>query len=76
MEQLFNVIDEPWICVMDKNCQIKEVSLRDTLLKSQDFIELAGETKAQDFAILRFLLALMYTIFYRYDLNGEKFDVR
>ena len=30
-ETEFNLLDEPWIRVMDDNCQIKEVSLTDAL---------------------------------------------
>ncbi len=74
--QEFNLIEEPWIRVLDKNCRIKEVSIREVLLSAHKFAELAGEIKTQDFAILRFLLALMYTIFYRYDIDGSEIDLR
>ena len=72
MERAFNLLEEPWICVRLPDCQIQEVSLRDALLRSHEYTELAGETKAQDFAILRLLLAVMYTVFSRYGLQGEE----
>ena len=71
----FNLIKEPWIRVMNKDYSVEEVSLHDAILKAHEFLGLAGETKAQDFAILRFILAIMYTVFYRYDLNGEDIDL-
>ena len=61
---------------MDKDCLIKEVGIREALLNAHEFVELSGETKTQDFAILRLLLALMYTIFYRYDIDGSEIDLR
>ena len=74
--QEFNLIEEPWIRVLDKDCRIKEVGIREALLNAYEFVELSGETKTQDFAILRLLLAAMYTIFYRYDIDGNEIDVR
>ena len=74
--QEFNLIEEPWIRVLDKDCRIKEVGIREALLNAHEFAELSGETKTQDFAILRFLLAMMYTIFYRYDIDGSEIDLR
>ncbi|MBQ6983256.1 MAG: type I-E CRISPR-associated protein Cse1/CasA [Synergistaceae bacterium] len=74
--QEFNLIEESWIRVLDKDCRIKEVGIREALLNSHEFVELSGETKTQDFAVLRLLLAMMYTIFYRYDIDGNEIDVR
>ncbi|MDE5736990.1 MAG: type I-E CRISPR-associated protein Cse1/CasA [Oscillospiraceae bacterium] len=75
MEQEFNLIDEPWICVRTANCQIKEVSLKEVMLHAHEYIELSGETKSQDFAILRLLLAIMYTVFSRYDIYGDEISI-
>ena len=74
MERSFNLIDEAWISVITNDCKIQDISLREALLNAHNYAGLSGETKTQDFAILRLLLALMFTIFYRYDLDGEKFD--
>ena len=74
MERSFNLIDEAWISVIIEDCKIKDISLREALLNAHNYSGLSGETKAQDFAILRLLLALMYTIFYRYYLDGKKID--
>ena len=72
----FNLIEEPWIRVLDKGCRIKEVGIQEVLLSAHEFSGLAGETKTQDFAVLRLLLALAFVIFYRYDIDGSKIDLR
>ncbi|MBQ6736947.1 MAG: type I-E CRISPR-associated protein Cse1/CasA [Synergistaceae bacterium] len=69
--QEFNLIDESWIRAMTKDCKIKEVSIKEILLNSHEFAGLAGETKTQDFAIFRFLLAIMFTVISRYDIDGN-----
>lgn len=75
MERSFNLIDESWISVITEDCKIQDISLREALLNAHNYSGLSGETKAQDFAILRLLIALMFTIFYRYDLDGEEIDL-
>ena len=74
MNQEFNLIDEPWICVRTNDCQIKEVSLKDVFLNAHEYTELSGETRTQDFAVFRLMLAVMYTVFSRYDLQGNPID--
>lgn len=74
MEREFNLIDEPWICVRTADLAVKEVSLKEVFLNAHIYTELAGETKSQDFAVLRLLLAVMHTIFSRYDTNGDDAD--
>ena len=63
MDREFNLIDEPWICVRDNGCEVKEISIRQVFEHAQEYTELAGETKTQDMAVLRFLLAMIYTVF-------------
>lgn len=73
MNQEFNLIDEPWICVRTNDCQIKEVSLKDVFLNAHEYTELSGETRTQDFAVFRLMLAVMYTVFSRYDTDGSDY---
>lgn len=75
MDREFNLLDEPWILVRDKECNAAEVSIRDALFNSHEYIELAGDTKTQDFAAARLLLALIYTVFSRYDADGNEIDL-
>ncbi|MDE6005725.1 MAG: type I-E CRISPR-associated protein Cse1/CasA [Oscillospiraceae bacterium] len=74
MKKEFNLIDEPWICVRTNDLTVKEVSLKDVFFNAHLYTELAGETKPQDFAVLRLLLAVMHTVFSRYDSNGDDTD--
>lgn len=71
MQREFNLIDESWICVRTDKCMIKQVSLKELFFNAHHYLEFAGESKPQDFAILRLCLALMHTIFSRYDVEGK-----
>ena len=68
----FNLLDEPWIRVRTENCQIHEVSLNDLFIHSHEYVDFAGEMEAQDIAVLRLCLAVMHTVFYRYDAEGNE----
>ena len=72
MEQMeFNLLDEPWIRVMTEDCTVVERSLMQVLLNSHRYQRLAGELPTQDVALLRLLLAILQTVFYRVDPAGE-----
>lgn len=68
----FNLIDNQWILVRDQKDNVKEVSLKECLLNCENFLELAGETAAQDAALLRLLIAMNLMVMYRWDENGEQ----
>lgn len=71
----FNLLNEPWISVMtDSRGTTKEVSLLELFENAHKYKRLAGETPAQDFAVLRFLLAIMYTVFSRFDYEGDTYE--
>lgn len=72
MHSKFNLIDEPWILVLNESGMLQEVSIRTVLLECQDYIDLAGEMEAQNAAVLRLLLAILYSIFSRYDCSGQE----
>ncbi|MBR3554983.1 MAG: type I-E CRISPR-associated protein Cse1/CasA [Oscillospiraceae bacterium] len=69
-EMKYNLLDEPWIRVMGENCAVTEVSITDALINAHRYSALAGETPAQDVAILRLLIAIVHTVFYRADESG------
>lgn len=72
MEKIeFNLIDEPWIRVNRLDGEREMVSLKDALLRAHEFSGLAGEMPTQDVAILRTLLAVTMTVFYRVNEVGE-----
>ena len=61
----FNLWEQPWISVLTKKNQVVDVSLEEVLTNAHEYIDLAGELPTQDFAILRLLMALLHTIFFR-----------
>jgi CRISPR system Cascade subunit CasA len=70
-ERRYNLIDEPWIKVLTADDDIHEISLLELFRNAHQIKSLAGEIPAQDFAILRLLLAIIHSIFARYDIHGN-----
>lgn len=71
----FNLLDEKWIKVVDKKSnQVVEVSLKEVFEHAHELKMLAGEMKTQDFAMLRLLLAVLHTVFSRFNANGEVYE--
>ncbi len=68
----FNLLDEPWIRVIDRECRIHEVSLPEVFERAHTYKDLCGELPTQDFAMLRLLLAVLHTVFSRYDADGRE----
>lgn len=67
----FNLLEKPWILVIiDQNGTTALVSLKELFLNANKYIGLGGETEFQNFAILRLLLAILYTVFSRLDDKG------
>lgn len=71
MNKRFNLIDENWILLRDKKCNIHEVSLSEAIINSQNYVSMSGELPTQDVAIMRVMLAVLHTIFSRYDIKGN-----
>lgn len=73
MEKIeFNLLEEPWIRVMTEDCTVRECSLTEVLVHSHQYRRLAGELPTQDVAVLRLLLAVLHTVFYRMDPQGAE----
>ncbi len=70
-ETEFNLLDEPWIRVMDGDCRVQELSLTDVLIHAHEYKSLCGELSTQDVAVLRLLLAVLHTVFARVDAQGN-----
>lgn len=67
----FNLVTDPWLKVIEKQSnQERTVSLTTLFEHSQDYRQLAGEMHSQDLAILRLLLAILTTVYTRFDANG------
>lgn len=74
-EKEFDLLEEPWIKVIKPSLELREVSLTDVLIHAHEYTDLSGETPAQDAALFRILLAVVLTIFYRYDENGKEEEI-
>ena len=73
-EQHFNLLSEPWIKVIDaQNNQEITVSLQDVFRNAPNYRQLAGDMRSQDLAILRFLLAILTTVYSRVDSKGKEY---
>jgi len=59
-EQHFNLVDEPWIRVLDNSGHTLDVSLRDIFHRASDIVAISGELPTLDVAILRILLAVLH----------------
>lgn len=72
----FNLIDEPWISVVtDYKGSTKLVGLKEFFQNAHTYIDLAGDMPSQDFAVMRFLLAILHTVFSRYDASGNPYEM-
>lgn len=70
----FNLLDEPWIRVItDYKGNMKEVSLVEFFRNAQTYKNFAGDMLIQDFAVIRFLLAIIHTVFSRFDASGNEY---
>lgn len=72
----FNLIDEPWIKVRTPSMTVETVSLKEALLRSHCYVDLAGELPTQDAAVLRLLLAVLHTVFSRADADGKEAPIQ
>ncbi|MBD3949619.1 type I-E CRISPR-associated protein Cse1/CasA [Tuanshanicoccus lijuaniae] len=71
----FNLTSEPWISVIvNEQGESKLVSLKELFANAHHYIELGGDTKTQDFAVLRVLLSVLHTVFSRFDATGSAYD--
>ncbi|HBG02794.1 MAG TPA: type I-E CRISPR-associated protein Cse1/CasA [Firmicutes bacterium] len=70
----FSLLEEPWILVMtDDRGSSEEVSLVQLFQNAHRYRQLAGEMQMQNFAVLRLLLAVLHTVFSRFDAQGRAY---
>ena len=71
----YNLLDEKWLLVVTENGgEIEEISLKELFTNAHHYKQLAGETPTQDFAILRLLLAILHTVFTRFNAKGKAYE--
>lgn len=70
----YNLLDEQWIEVISSETgEQKNVSMIELFNNADQYKCLAGDMKTQDFALLRFLLAVLQTVFSRVDYEGNPY---
>lgn len=74
-EMEFNLLEEPWIRVLCRDCTVQEVSLTQALLQAHEYTDLAGELPTQDAAVLRLMLAVLHAVFGRVDAEGDPVEI-
>ncbi|KRK97329.1 hypothetical protein FD04_GL001345 [Secundilactobacillus odoratitofui DSM 19909 = JCM 15043] len=75
MVQQFNLVTDPWIKVLElETGEEQTVSLTTLFEHAQQYRQLAGEMKTQDLVIMRLLLAVLHTVYSRFDANNEPYS--
>lgn len=69
-ERIFSLLEEPWICVLGVDGSPAKLSLVEALTQAHQIRDLAGESRTQDGAMLRLLLAVVHTVFSRVNEHG------
>ncbi len=69
---VYNLLHEKWILATDFENKVLDLSMLEVFKNAHNLKNLAGELPTQDVAILRLLLAVLHTVFYRYSPNGEE----
>ena len=67
----FNLLREPWIVVMKDDGTLEEVGLIEVFERAHEFRALAGELPTQDIAMMRLLLAILHSVYGRFDPQGN-----
>ena len=67
----FNLLREKWVLVLDSKGNSREVSLIEAFQAAYIIKCLAGELQAQDIAVLRLMLAVLYSVFTRVSIDGD-----
>jgi cse1 family CRISPR-associated protein len=69
----YNLLDEKWIQVASKDT-VEKVSIKELFADAAKYKELAGDMKTQDFAVMRVMLAILHTVFSRFDSKGDPYE--
>ena len=69
----YNLLDEKWIRVASKDT-VEKVSIKELFANAAKYKELAGDMKTQDFAVMRVMLAILHTVFSRFDSKGDPYE--
>lgn len=73
-KQEFNLVTDPWIKVLDDKGKTQTVSMLDVFENAADYRTFAGEMPTQDAIILRFLEAVLTTVYSRLDSDANPYS--
>ena len=62
-EDEYNLLDEPWIAVVMADGKYEKMGILDVFRNSGGIKRISGESSAQDIAIIRILLAILYATY-------------
>lgn len=75
IEKDFNLVTDSWLKVIDQQTgREQKVSLIELFENAQNYRQLAGEMRAQDLAVMRLLLAILTTVYSRFDADGQPYE--
>ena len=74
MQKSFNLITDPWVKVIDEQNNEQVISLEQLFKKPTHYLQLAGEMKSQDLAIMRLILAILTTVYSRFDAHNVPYE--
>ena len=74
-ERHYNLVTDPWIQVISNdNGKVETISLLELFQNAASYRQFAGDMKAQDFAIMRLALAILHTVYSRFNADDEPYD--
>lgn len=68
MKDFYNLFDEPWISVLNKDLTYSSYGIKELLLKAHEIVELSEATPLTKYGIYRLLIALVMDAF---DINDQ-----
>jgi len=71
----YNLLDEPWISVVVDKKGIRKCFINTSFYQRAQILWFGRRYETQDFAVLRVLLAVLHTVFSRFDEEGEVYEV-
>ena len=66
----FNLLDEKWIRVLNADGNVEDAGLLEFFNNAHRYISLAGDSPTQNISLLRLLLAILYAVHMRQDIDG------
>lgn len=76
IDKEYNLLYEKWIIVLNKKGETESVGLIELFDRAHEFVTLSGEIPAQDMAVMRLLIAILYATYTRGDNFGKLSDLR